>query len=98
MKIFFFIKKLTKAAANILKNEPKSLEPFLERLFIYHGEGVQKADELIARGNNSSQIRTLKGHLLNHNSHFCMALYQQTDDVFWAKEVFFNSFTLFFDS
>lgn len=84
-----FIKKFMKVVRNISKQREKSLEPHLEKLFVFGMEGYKKSlDPNLEEVLEPSDNIKIKAHLLKDASIFAKLLYNQSYDPAWAKKCY----------
>lgn len=79
-----FIKTITKVATNIHKSDPQCLENYLERVYQYHAEGIEKIEENYPE--KSAKIEKNETHLHGHAGDIARKLFKKTNDPSWLDK------------
>ncbi len=85
-KHVLFIKRLTKVAHHIIENDSFALDGFLERLFRFNQQGIDKIKSGRLNGYSLNNLTVMVSHFHSHSGHVAREIYNQTDDLSWAKE------------
>lgn len=86
-----FMKKLTKVASMILKDDPESLDDILERIYDYHVLGIKEITDRNIKKVEGHDTRVIVSHLHSHAAKFASRLFEKTKEEKWAAAVYSNN-------
>jgi hypothetical protein len=94
---FIFVKRLTKVASHIISKEPELLENQLEKLFIFHLEGILLTNKQLesTKKNNKGKITNLLkliAHFYGHTGTLADTIFQKTREEYWRNASYNSSF------